>query len=256
MAATTRTTISAATLLPPASATSSASAPTASSIIATSTIARWTFTAASLAAGVSEPGIVRLESVTSTQEVARSLPIGSIVVANHQSAGRGRLDRSWGAPAGTALLASFVLRPHPLMSLAAGVAAAEACRGNMKLKWPNDLMLDDRKAGGILVEMSGAKAVVGIGINLTWAPAGAARVDRGRDDLLEALTSGLRRWSEAPPPEVIQRWRELSATIGRRVRVELAGRVIEGTAGDIADDGSLIVDGEPISAGDVIHLRS
>ena len=95
------------------------------------------------------------------------LPIGSVVVAEHQTAGRGRLDRRWEAPAGTALLASFVVAPHPLLSLAAGVAVAEACGAQARLKWPNDLLMDSRKAGGILVEMSATKAVVSVGINLT-----------------------------------------------------------------------------------------
>ncbi len=194
--------------------------------------------------------------MSSTQEVARELPVGSVVVAEHQTAGRGRLDRRWEAPPGTALLASFVLAPHPLLSLAAGVAVAEACGPHARLKWPNDLLIDGRKAGGILVEMTSAKAVVGVGINLTWAPEGAARVDQPRDELLERLRLRLEVWSSAAPSAVIARWRELSDTIGRRVRVELAGRVIEGLAQDIGEDGALIVDGVSVSAGDVIHLRT
>ena len=71
--------------------------------------------------------IIHLESVTSTQDVARNLPIGSIVIAEHQTAGRGRQEHRWEAPPGTALLVSFVLAPNPLLSLAVGVAAAEAC---------------------------------------------------------------------------------------------------------------------------------
>ena len=205
---------------------------------------------------MSEPSIVRLGTVTSTQEVARELPIGSIVIAEHQTAGRGRLDRRWEAPAGTALLASFVVEPHPLLSLAAGVAAAEACGSQARLKWPNDLMIDGRKAGGILIEITGAKAVIGVGINLTWAPPEAARVDMDRDDLLEALRQRLGAWSSAEPAAVLQRWRELSATLGQRVRVERAGGWVEGVAEDIAEDGSLIVDGVHVSVGDVIHLRS
>jgi BirA family biotin operon repressor/biotin-[acetyl-CoA-carboxylase] ligase len=205
---------------------------------------------------VSEPSVVRLGSVASTQEAARELPIGSVVVAEHQTAGRGRLDRRWEAPTGTALLASFVLAPHPLLSLAAGVAAAEACGPRARLKWPNDVLIDGRKAGGILVEMSAAKAVVGVGINVTWAPAGAARVDQPRDALLEVLNERLAAWTSAPPAAIVQRWRELSDTLGRRVRVELPGRVVEGLAQDIAEDGSLIVDGERVSAGNVIHLRA
>jgi len=148
------------------------------------------------------------------------------------------------------------LAARPLLSLAAGVAAAEACGPQARLKWPNDVLIDGRKAGGILVEMTAAKAVVGVGINLTWAPPGAARVDHPRDVLLDALTQRLAEWTLAPPAAIVQRWRELSDTIGRTVRVELAGRVIEGMAEDIAADGSLIVDGEHVSAGDVIHLRA
>src|SRR5205809_3560118 len=106
--------------------------------------------------------VLRLGSVTSTQEVARGLPVGSIVVADHQTAGRGRLDRRWEAPPGSALLASFVFEPHPLLSLAAGVGAAEACGPDVTLKWPHDLMLRGRKLGGILVEVGSGKAVVGI----------------------------------------------------------------------------------------------
>ena len=193
--------------------------------------------------------------MTSTQEVARELPIGSVVVADHQTAGRGRLDRRWSSPPNSALLASFVLEPGPLLSLAAGVAAAEACGPEVRLKWPNDLMLRGRKLGGILVEVSGGKAIAGIGINLTSAPPGAARLDRPRDELLDALREKLSSWASAPPDRILARWRQLSITIGRRVRVEMPGRTFEGVAQDIADDGSLLVDGERVSAGDVIHLK-
>lgn len=197
---------------------------------------------------------MRLASVTSTQAVARDLPVGAVVVADHQTAGRGRLDREWQAPPNTALLASFVLARHPLMSLAAGVAAAEASGPNVRLKWPNDLMLEDRKLGGILVEASGEKAIVGIGINLTWAPPGAARLDRNRDELVDQLRAELARWAEASNARILERWCQLSETIGRRVRVQLPNHAFEGIAQDIAEDGSLIVDGERVSAGDVIHL--
>jgi len=179
---------------------------------------------------VEEPRIVRLASVTSTQEVARGLPVGSIVVADHQTAGRGRLDRRWEAPPGSALLASFVLEPHPLLSLAAGVGAAEACGPDVRLKWPNDLMLRGRKLGGILVEVSRGKAVVGIGINLS-------------------------AWTSASSSAILERWRELSVTLGRHVRVDMPGHTFEGMAQDIAEDGALVVDGQRVSAGDVIHLR-
>jgi len=192
--------------------------------------------------------------VTSTQDVARDLSIGSVVVADHQTAGRGRLEHRWEAPPGTALLVSFVLAPNPVLSLAAGVAAAEACGEAVRLKWPNDLLLDGRKVGGILVEATGSKAICGIGINLTSAPAGAATLNQPRDELLEKLRPAVVRWCSAPSAEVLGRWRQLSETLGRRVRVVLPGGSFEGMAQDVNERGDLIVDGAVVSAGSIIHL--
>ena len=194
--------------------------------------------------------VLRLGSVKSTQDVARDMPVGSIVVADHQTEGRGRMERRWEAPPGTALLVSFVLQPNPLLSLAAGVAAAEACGPRVRLKWPNDLLLDDRKLGGILVETTARKAVCGIGINLTWAPEGAGRLDQPRDEVLARLRQKIDLWTAAPADRVLDRWRELSATLGRRVRIDGT----EGIAEDLGPNGELIVDGRPFVAGSVTHL--
>ena len=201
-----------------------------------------------------ESKFLRLGSVPSTQDVARDLPVGSIVVADHQSSGRGTHGRRWEAPPRTALLASFVLAPSAVLSLVAGVAAAEACGPQVRLKWPNDLLLDRRKLGGILVEATPVKAVVGIGINLTWAPDGAARLDRPRDEVLSRLRTEIEAWTAAPTDVVLARWRELSATLGRRVRIEVSGHVTEGIAQNIGPRGELIVDGVPFVAGTVTHL--
>jgi BirA family transcriptional regulator, biotin operon repressor / biotin---[acetyl-CoA-carboxylase] ligase len=199
---------------------------------------------------VGEGQVLRFESVTSTQDVARELPIGTIVLADHQTAGRGRLDRRWQAPPGTALLVSFVLPPNPVLSLAAGVAAAEACGDSVRLKWPNDLLLDGRKLGGILVEAKADRAICGIGVNLTWAPEGAAQLNESRDELFARLGMEIDRWAAAPTDAVLGRWRELSATLGRRVRID----GVEGTAEDIGPRGELIVDGVAYVTGSVTHL--
>jgi BirA family transcriptional regulator, biotin operon repressor / biotin---[acetyl-CoA-carboxylase] ligase len=229
---------------------------TARTIITTSVIARWGLIVLLAYRRVGQPSrtVVRRKSATSTQDVARSMPIGSIVVADHQTAGRGRLDRRWESPPGTALLVSFVLRPNPVLSLAAGVAAAQACGGGVRLKWPNDLLLDGAKVGGILVEVTAATAICGIGINLTWAPPGAAKLNQDRDLLLERLRIELDRWAAADLEEVLTLWRALSDTLGRRVRVDLGTRVIEGMAEDIGPGGELIVDGSPVAFGSVTHL--
>jgi BirA family biotin operon repressor/biotin-[acetyl-CoA-carboxylase] ligase len=143
------------------------------------------------------------------------------------------------------------------LSLAAGVAAAHACGGGVRLKWPNDLLVDGLKVGGILVEVTPATAICGVGINLTWAPPGAAKLDQDRDRLLDRLREELDRWAYADLQDVLASWRELSDTLGRRVRVEPAGKVgkfIEGIAQDIGPRGELIVDGTLVSFGSVTHL--
>ena len=203
---------------------------------------------------MAEAQILRLGSVSSTQDVARDLPLGSIVIADHQTAGRGRLDRRWEAPAGAALLVSFVLEANPLLSLALGIAAAEACGPNVRLKWPNDLLLGGKKLGGILVETTREKAICGLGVNLTWAPQGAARLDQPRDELFARVQVRIQKWTSSEPEAVLARWRELSATLGRRVRIEVSGKAVEGIAQDIGPHGELIIDGTPFVAGSVTHL--
>ena len=200
--------------------------------------------------------VIRLAAVASTQDVARDLPVGAVVVADHQTEGRGRLGRRWEAPPGSALLASFVVPARALAPLAAGVAAATACGPEVRLKWPNDLMLSGGKVGGILVERRSDRCIVGTGINLRWAPPGAAMLGCDRDPLLERLCEQLERWFAADDVEILAAWRARSDTLGRLVRVDLATERIEGLAEDVAPDGSLIVAGRAVAAGDVIHLRA
>ncbi len=200
--------------------------------------------------------IIRLEVVPSTQDVARRLPVGTVVVAEHQTAGRGRLGRRWEAPPGSALLASWVMPPHTLAPLAAGVAVATACGDQVQLKWPNDLLIAERKLGGILAERTGEKCVVGTGINLHWAPPGAAMLGVDRDELLLRMATEMTRWFATAGADVLAAWRWRSATLGRLVMVELSGETIEGIAEDVTSDGSLIVGGRAVAAGDVIHLHS
>jgi BirA family biotin operon repressor/biotin-[acetyl-CoA-carboxylase] ligase len=202
------------------------------------------------------------DEVSSTNEVAAGLTRagaadGVVVAAGHQTAGRGRRGRTWESRPGSALLVSVVLRPAPaLVTLAAGVAAAEACEAvagvAVALKWPNDLLRGEAKLGGILSELVGGAAVVGLGVNLGWAPAGAARLGAGVDPmaLLHAYLAALDAGGD-----VLARYRGRCATLGRRVRVELPGGAVEGVATDVDPEGRLLVDGRAIAAGDVVHLR-
>ena len=237
--------------------------------------------------------IVSRSEMGSTQELARELaekdgPEGCLVVAERQSQGRGRRGRSWASLPGSIAM-SVIFRP-PLepwrvshFPLLAGVAAARAISASTGLrpllKWPNDVLINDRKAVGILAEMNAdaesiAYILLGLGLNVN-----AADKDFP-SDIRETATS-LRREANRPfsRVELIQSllleleslyldylergfapvqalWREMSHTLGRRVRVELPTRTIEGLALDIDASGCLVLRSregkeETVSAGDV-----
>jgi len=233
-----------------------------------------------------------LPSIDSTNryvldEARAGAPNGLVAVADHQTAGRGRLGRTWEAAPGSSLLVSVLLRPELpverlfLLTLAAGLALSDAVVAEAGvaagLKWPNDLVVHDRKLAGLLAEADlaagAARAVVvGAGCNLTAAAfpaalagqATAVELEAGRtvdrDELLVAYLDALARWLDdldATLPDA----RGRSATLHRRVRIEQqAGAVLEGVATDLADDGSLLVrddDGREhaVAVGDVVHLR-
>jgi BirA family biotin operon repressor/biotin-[acetyl-CoA-carboxylase] ligase len=216
-------------------------------------------------------------------------PDGVVLVADHQSAGRGRLDRSWQAPAASSLLVSVLLRPalEPaeahLTATAVGLAAVDACREVAgvapSLKWPNDLVIEGDgsrpigKLGGILAEsiVEGSRleaVVVGLGLNVNWPDdlppelAGIAVAlnavvghEIDREDLLGHLLVGLDGWCDRLATsegraELVDRYRSACATIGRSVRVERPAGSFEGRAVGLTDDGQLLV--EPSGGGGAI----
>ena len=228
--------------------------------------------------------------------VANSATDGTVLVAGHQTAGRGRLDRRWETPPGTNLMLSALLRDVggadriPLVTSALAVAVVDVLAdrygdaiGRTAIKWPNDVLLvggpAPGKVAGILAELvdgSPPTVVVGIGLNVGWpgegdeAPPGATSlaasgVDERHDELLEpVLDSFAARLEVLASPNGPERLREAhlerSATIGRRVRVQRPSDDFEGEAVDLAMDGALVVDvaGErsEVRAGDVVHLRT
>jgi BirA family biotin operon repressor/biotin-[acetyl-CoA-carboxylase] ligase len=203
----------------------------------------------------------------------RNAPEGRVVVANAQSAGRGRHGRTWISPAGAGLYVSAVLRPAgqalQLLTIAAGVAAAEGIQSATGLaasvKWPNDVYAHGRKVAGILAEASssdGAGAiqhvVVGAGINVrpsAYPPAIAGRatsleaelgrpVDRGLvlAEYLCALAARYRDLQNGGATMIIEAWRARAASmLGRRVQWDAAGTTHDGIALDIDDTGALVV---------------
>ncbi|HET9691024.1 MAG TPA: biotin--[acetyl-CoA-carboxylase] ligase [Acidimicrobiales bacterium] len=238
-------------------------------------------TRSALAASTRFGDLRHFDSIDSTnrwlrEEAAAGAPEGLVAVADHQSAGRGRLGRTWEAPAGSALLMSVLLRPAHLpperlhlVTAAVALAAADACADlagvAAELKWPNDLLVGDRKLAGVLAEAVAGAVVVGIGVNLSAGPPGAAHLGEGgaaadRDALLSALLTGLERRLAAGWDAVATEHRARCGTVGRRVRVELADRTITGVARAVDPDGRLVVaadDGTEVAvtAGDVVHLR-
>jgi BirA family biotin operon repressor/biotin-[acetyl-CoA-carboxylase] ligase len=193
-----------------------------------------------------------------------------VLVTDHQTAGRGRLDRRWDAPPGTNLLVSIAVAPTPSVPVEAthrvGLAAVSAIAevapaATVELKWPNDVLLDGAKAGGILAQRSSVvdAVVVGLGLNIGWAPVGAARI--GDDAAPAEMLWRILRAIDELPAKVTERYRSVLGTLGRRVRADLPGdRTIEGLALDVDELGRLVValDGggeQRIDAGDVVHVR-
>jgi len=211
---------------------------------------------------------------------------GFVLVAEEQTAGRGRLDRRWLAPARSGLLLSVLLRPQPpastwpLLPFVAGVAVAEAVRSvaglPAKLKWPNDVLIADRKLGGILTERVEDAVVVGIGVNVSLRvdelptdQATSVAVAGGvtdREALLKEVLRALARrydtWHDADgaASAILPVYRDICATIGEAVVAHLpGGQQVDGTVRAVDDDGRLAietVDGTRlVSAGDVVHVR-
>jgi BirA family biotin operon repressor/biotin-[acetyl-CoA-carboxylase] ligase len=218
---------------------------------------------------------LHLRETGSTNDRARELaaagaPHGTLVTAAAQSAGRGRQGRQWSAPPGRALLMSVVLRDaHPLLPLAAAVAVAQTVGGEARIKWPNDVLIDDRKVAGILAEGRPQEgwAVLGIGVNVAIRVddlpaelhATAATLSRDRADVepfLAELLAALERTLALAPTDVLDAWRARDALTGRAISWS-AGH---GTAAGIDGEGRLVVelaDGgrTSLDAGEV-HLRT
>jgi len=235
-----------------------------------------------------------LAEVDSTNSYASRLasdgaPEGTVVVSDRQTAGRGRLGRKWASPPGVNIYMSVILRPEippseaPMLTLAASVAVAQALRGlyglQAEIKWPNDVLMDGRKAVGILTEMSAEPdrvrhIVLGVGIDVNMTRESfpkelkniatsvmaelGKKVDRAelvRRFLLE-LEKTYAMLTGGKKEAVLNAWRGLSCTLGRKVRVVTPRGEATGLARDIDESGALIVElgggrVEKVTSGDV-----
>jgi BirA family biotin operon repressor/biotin-[acetyl-CoA-carboxylase] ligase len=204
---------------------------------------------------------LHLRETTSTNDRARELaaagaPHGTLVTAGVQTAGRGRQGRTWAAPPGRALLMSVVLRdPARLLPLVAAVAVAQATADatgrDVRIKWPNDVLLDGRKVAGILAEArpQDGWAVVGIGLNVAVRPEDlplevrriAATMGLAPPDVEAVLTrvlAGLDAALALDTTALLDAWRDRDALWGR----EITWGAGNGRAAGIDGDGRLVVE--------------
>ena len=235
---------------------------------------------------------------TNADLLARALrgePEGVVLAAEVQTAGRGRMGRTWVSPPYAALTFSLLVRPdvpparRGWLPLLAGVAVATAVTEmtgvQARLKWPNDVLAGEAKLAGILAEAAGDAVVVGIGLNVSTEPAelpgpgpgalpatslrAAGATALNREKILLTILAGFERWYRAwrqaggdPDRSGLRpEYTRLSATIGRTVRAELpGGQALSGPAAGVDSDGRLLVRVSsgaeiPVAAADVVHLR-
>ncbi len=229
------------------------------------------------------------DSLPSTNDLAKELgsrnaPEGTLVVAEGQSRGRGRLGRDWNSPAGLGLYVSLLLRPElppselPQITLTAAVAVVRALQRAaavaVGIKWPNDLVLDGKKLGGILTEMESESdqirhLVVGLGLNVNNRdfPADLANLatslalSRGRafsrlqilQAWLEEFERLYRLFLDREFPAILEEWKEHTVTLGRAVTVRQGPVEVCGQAVEVAGDGALLV---RTRTGEIVRVTS
>lgn len=239
-------------------------------------------------------GSVDSTNTCASSMIAAQMPAsGTVIVADRQTGGRGRLGRRWISPGGVNVYMSMILRPEieprhaPFLTMLAAVAAASAVSRvsglDVQLKWPNDLMVRGKKVGGILTEVRSepdriTSAIIGIGINVNMAAgdfpdeisetatslfiAGGRHHSRSRiiSEVLNDVEYTYREFLQKGRGYLLQQWRHRNCTLGRKVKVVTGNETVKGLAMDIDGDGMLIVrmaggSTKKISAGDVTFLR-
>lgn len=241
--------------------------------------------------------VLFFQSVASTNTVASELAEtaedGTVVLADTQERGRGRLSRTWFSPPGLNIYMSIILKPmiHVRYATFITIMAAASCTAALRkvipldvtIKWPNDLMISDRKIGGILTEFKNDRheiihAIVGIGINVNAESstfpaefrklATSLKIETGHAvsreyvvcEILNKMSEGYILLKNLETEALLNTWKNFTSTIGKQVRVVLGNEILSGTAESVDEHGMLIVKlqtGETrhISAGDVTVIR-
>ncbi len=197
---------------------------------------------------------------------ASGAPHGTVVHADEQAAGRGRFGRTWFSPPGNLYLSVLLrldlpLQRGPELSFVTAITVADAIdallpkHSKATLKWPNDVLVDDGKIAGILVESVDGAQIIGIGVNVLEAPrnapyktstlvgaGGIATVDGARDILLESLAKHLDAWTEHGFEPIRAAWLARAHKVGTEMRASIGGRTEEGMFAGLDDDGALLLD--------------
>lgn len=234
------------------------------------------------------------EKVSSTMDVAlelgmQGLPEGTLVLTETQDKGRGRLGRSWSSPKYKGIYLSLILRPKisplqsPILTILCAVSLCEAIKKitqiDSQIKWPNDILIDNKKVAGILTELNAEMdqvrfLVIGIGMNVNSDKkdllSGATSLKEEKNETInriEMLQEILRKieanyllFQENGKAKIIEKWREYNLTLGKRVKIISHREHLEGQAVDIDSDGALLVRKDSgvvqkITSGDVVHCR-
>lgn len=205
---------------------------------------------------------------------ARQFPDMTVVSTSWQTAGRGRNERQWVSPKGSSLASSILIRKPASAAQWYGIllalAAVKSLRGQQLdagLKWPNDVLVQERKLAGILGQSGGDYLVVGIGLNLSAVDiensislselAVKTDYDLQLSSILENFSELRREFETNGVSAVLDDLRSLSHTLGKRIRVTTDQGQFEGVATDIDTQGRLVLDhgDKTVSAGDIVHLR-
>ena len=200
---------------------------------------------------------------------------GTVLIADEQTGGKGRLGRTWVSPKGAQLAMSMVVEvpqnpsPFGLLSIAPGLAVTDVVP-QARLKWPNDVQIGGKKIAGILSALDTNRVIVGIGINVALredelpVPTATSLNLEGIEvdfddfaiDVLNAMGVRLGQWRDGDP-QLLEDYRAVCSTIGQQVRLELRDgeETVTGTVTGINDEGEVLIDDRPYSVGDVHHLR-
>ena len=205
---------------------------------------------------------------------------GEVIAAEFQSNGRGRLDRTFEAPPQSALLFSFYIAPQRarsdwsfisfLAALAMREVITENLAENITLKWPNDILIGEKKVAGLLAQISNDGIIIGLGINVAMtieelpvetatslAISGSKQLDRNLilSKFLNVFADNFANWEDGA--DFLDRYSQVCATLGRQVQIEVTGRTNRiGIAQSINEFGALVLaDGFEVNVGDVVHLR-